>query len=77
MNKQKNSHDYYGYVKNKISHLLNENFNIEEIIQLSLSKNVEGKVEAVRKYSSTFNTKWEGREGEIVVKIIKDIIIKI
>lgn len=71
------THDYYSYVKNKISHLLNENFNIEEIIQLSMNKDVKERVEAIRKYSSTFNTKWQGREGEIVVKEIKDIIIKI
>ncbi len=65
--------DYYGYVKNGLAqhaHSINE---VQKIIQQDLpkTKNYE---EAIKYYSATYSTIWEGREGELVAKCLEAIL---
>lgn len=64
--------DYYGYVKHGLSMCATSPRQIVEIV----SKNIEGgapDVEAVRYYSSTYCTEWEGREDELAAISLMDL----
>ena len=67
--------DYYGYVKNSISKKLEENFSAElinfYIDELLLS---EKRKLAIKKYSETFGSLWQNREGELTALIIDNIL---
>lgn len=57
--------DYYGYVRNNISHLLkihDVNGSLEDAINFS---NGNLRLSSIRRYSATFRTRWENREGEL------------
>lgn len=58
--------DYYGYARRGLAKWVKSE---EELIALLVSDAApEVNEEAVRFYSSTFGTEWEGREGELVAK---------
>jgi CDP-glycerol glycerophosphotransferase (TagB/SpsB family) len=68
--------DYYGYVKNGVSIMLEKDFDLQlfkDSIKLSSDPAREA---AIRLYSSTFHTKWQGREGDLVASIIREIVNK-
>lgn len=59
--------DYYGYVKNDLTQPVDT---VEDVLEL-LKRNQDSHVpneEAVRYYSSTYLTEWEGQEGELVAE---------
>ncbi|MBD2422487.1 hypothetical protein [Cyanobium sp. FACHB-13342] len=66
--------DYYGFVKNGLSA---EAKDIDAIIHL-IGEVIAGhrKIDsiAVQTYSATYDTEWEGREGELAGSIIKDLL---
>ena len=65
--------DYYGYVRNGLAYKL-ESF--EDLI-IFLNKDLANKtnVASIQYYSATYNTEWEGKEGELVANILIDIQI--
>jgi hypothetical protein len=61
------SPDYYGFVNSGLSAKLSTNIDlmtIEEVMDLSAS--VEGRTNAIRRFSDSFGTQWQNREGELV-----------
>ena len=67
--------DYYGYVKNGISKKLEENFSAE-LINFSIQELLlsEKRKLAIKKYSETFGSLWQNREGELTALIIDNIL---
>lgn len=67
-------HDYYGYVRNGISYQLSLS-NLGIILRAELqSEYDEIRNGAIQKYSSTFGTAWQNREGQLAAKIIEKIL---
>lgn len=65
--------DYYGYVKNGLvveARSMNE---ISNIVKTGINMDNETK-DFVRYYSATYQTEWEGREGELVAEVLFSII---
>lgn len=70
---KQNNPDYYGYVKNGLAqqaHSINE---VQKIVKQDLSK-TKNYEEAIKYYSATYSTVWEGREGELVAKCLESIL---
>ncbi|MGO2476896.1 MAG: hypothetical protein ACTH7Q_00765 [Pseudoalteromonas sp.] len=67
--------DYYGYVKNGLAYRLNIENMLESINKGKQHCNSIYHNEAVQKYSATYMTKWEHKEGELAAKLIKRILI--
>lgn len=65
--------DYYGYVKYGVAKHPKSNQEIVEILKNG-SNWTEPKVEAVRYYSITYLTQWDGREGELVADCLGKIL---
>lgn len=61
--------DYYEFVKNGLAV---EAESTESLMQLlaNLDGTVRPRPSAIRHYSSTFGTSWEGREGELIARIL-------
>lgn len=57
--------DYYGYVRNGLAKSANS---VEEVISLieGVELNNSSNIDAVRYYSATYMTAWDGKEGELV-----------
>jgi hypothetical protein len=69
-----NKNDYYGYVKNGISV---EALSTEQLLTIILNlrkENISVNPMAIQAYSATYDTEWEGREGELVARIIIDLL---
>lgn len=65
--------DYYGYVKNGLAQQAHSISEVKTIIQHNLPK-TRNYEEAVKYYSATYSTVWEGREGELVAKCLEAIL---
>lgn len=61
--------DYYGYVKSNLAIRANDFDEIESIIRREFVNNKSRDL-AVRYYSSTYNTHWEGNEGKLVAECL-------
>lgn len=64
--------DYYGYVKNGVSV---QAFNVDDVLGLvgRAQSDQDDSLErsrAIQQYSETYGTVWEGREGELVAKVL-------
>lgn len=68
--KQHGIFDYYGYVRNKLSTYVSSPY---EIIDFINSGNLIINKDAVKLYTSTYDTPWFGNEGELCIKILEDI----
>lgn len=66
--------DYYGYVRNGVSAEAKGTDELLDLIGNVLSGDRKLNSAAVRAYSATFDTEWEGREGELAAGIIKDLL---
>lgn len=66
--------DYYGYVKNGVSAEAKDIDELWDLIDDVLKGRRTLNPHAVKAYSATFDTEWEGREGELAASIIKDLI---
>jgi len=66
--------DYYGYVKNGVSVEAKGKEELLDLIGAALSGDLKLSSAAVQAYSATFDTEWEGREGELAAGIIKDFL---
>lgn len=64
--------DYYGYVKNGLAIEVSSVKEIGNLINSGVSSSSDSK-EFVRYYSSTYQTEWEGREGELVAEVLECI----
>ena len=62
--------DYYGYVKNGLSSHANEESSLLNTLKLVQYGNLTINKKAVQYYSSSFGTKLEGNEGELVARIL-------
>jgi hypothetical protein len=62
--------DYYGYVKNGLTRPADS---VEDVLALvkSIRDNHVPNAEAVRYYSATYLTEWDGREGELVAECLQ------
>lgn len=61
------SSDYYGYVKHGLAQLADSVEGVLELIKLKHERQSPNEG-AVRYYSSTYLTEWDGREGELVAE---------
>lgn len=57
--------DYYGYVKNGLARKACDYNDVIKVVDAASSENSQN-VEAIRYYSATYLTEWDGREGELV-----------
>lgn len=62
--------DYYGYVKHGLSRSAKTAEDVNRLIEASDGLH-RPNVEAVRYYSSTYLTEWDGREGELVAECLQ------
>lgn len=64
--------DYYGYVEHQLAKPAKS---VEEVLQVieETRKNHAPDPEAVRYYSATYLTEWEGREGELVAEYLQKL----
>ena len=66
--------DYYGYVSKGLSLEFNAEYCdefFENLFEFSVSSHRE---KAIREYSATYSTVWEGQEGKLVAETVKDIL---
>tara|TARA_R100000935_G_C2825953_1_gene162293 strand:- start:345 stop:1679 length:1335 start_codon:yes stop_codon:yes gene_type:complete len=63
------SPDYYGYVRHGLARKANSAADIVELVK-EQGGATEPNVEAIRYYSATYLTKWDGREGELVAQYL-------
>jgi len=61
--------DYYGYVKNGLAIEVSSVEEVSNLLKSDLSMSADSK-EFVRYYSSTYQTNWEGLEGQLVAEIL-------
>lgn len=66
--------DYYGYVRNGVSAEAKGKEELLDLIGDVLSGDRKLNSAAVQAYSATFDTEWEGREGELAAGIIRDLL---
>ena len=67
--------DYYNYVKNGISKKLNNNFTFQELKNLTKKMYNDAKrQQVIKKYSETYQTRWQNKEGELTQEVIKRIL---
>lgn len=64
--------DYYGYVKLGVAKLANSNADVLRLLGNPKSR-YEPSIDAVRYYSATYLTEWDGREGELVAACLTGI----
>jgi len=57
--------DYYGYVRHGLAECVRSVGELTDFLQKT-RYNLSPKQQAVRYYSSTYLTEWDGREGELV-----------
>lgn len=65
--------DYYGYAKHRLAVPAADVKQLTEMLNDVLKGIMEVDGDAVRYYSSTFGTEWEGREGELVASTLAAI----
>jgi hypothetical protein len=64
-------HDYYGYVKEKISLYAKS---IEALLNILINKDVivlDGRFESIKKYSESYGTAWYDKEGDLVYETLR------
>ncbi|WP_313206013.1 hypothetical protein [Psychrobacter faecalis] len=66
-----NISDYYGYVKNGLAIEVSSIQDVVNLINNGVSSNDAKNF--IRYYSSTYQTEWEGREGELVAEILSSL----
>ncbi|MDC0373172.1 hypothetical protein OAN04_05505 [Candidatus Pelagibacter ubique] len=67
--------DYYNYVKNGITKKLKNNFTFQELKNLTKKMHNDTKrQQAIKKYSETYQTHWQNKEGELTQEVIKRIL---
>ena len=66
--------DYYGYIKNGVSFKLNENDLIHSIKEGIEYCNSPFRNKALKRYSETYDTKWESKEGTLSALLIKKLL---
>lgn len=64
--------DYYGFVRSGVA-LYAKTYEELENLLTEYSSEVGPELEAVRYYSATYKTVWDGREGELVVRCLEAI----
>lgn len=64
--------DYYGYLENGLCVSAGTPSEVLKLIE-GTQDNRAVDVEAVRYYSATFNTEWEGREGQLVAECLRNL----
>ncbi|MFI8622105.1 hypothetical protein ACIGBN_14215 [Marinomonas sp. NPDC078689] len=62
--------DYYGYVKNGVSYYLDYGFELKD---LDLKEN-DARSFSIKRYSESYNTKWQNREGVLSALVIFRIL---
>lgn len=62
--------DYYGYAKHRLAAPAADVKQLTEMLNDVLKGTVQVDAGAVRYYSSTYGTEWEGREGELVASTL-------
>lgn len=62
--------DYYGYVRNGLSRLASNQEELVALVAMAATGEARVELESVRAYSHTFHTRWEGREGELVARLM-------
>jgi len=67
--------DYYGYVKNGLSHPLEKEFTLQDLINGIENAHSNKRNQSIKQYSETYQTAWQDREGELAALVIKKIII--
>lgn len=65
--------DYYGYVKHGIARHAKSVAEISEFINAQDNIDIDI-IDAVRHYSATYKTEWEGREGELVADLLESAL---
>jgi len=69
--------DNYGYVENNLSTRLETNFSFESLkFLIKKTYNNNQRNRAIKKYSETYETIWQNREGELSTIIIDRILNK-
>lgn len=61
--------DYYGYVRHGLSIPVHSKLGLINLLS-DLDRIVWSNGSPIKYYSSTFNTQWEGREGELVARLL-------
>lgn len=67
--------DRFGYIKNSVSVQAEDKRTLLHLIGDILAGHKKVDIFAVQAYSATFQTEWDGREGELAAGIIKDLLI--
>lgn len=65
-----NKPDYYGYVKHGLAVHATGTAELAEMLTKTVKGEVQVSADAVSYYSSTYETEWEGREGELVANTL-------
>lgn len=69
------SPDYYGYVRSGLAVRIQD---LDELLQVLENKDIltdtDGYFQAVRNYSATYLTEWDGKEGELVADALIQLI---
>jgi hypothetical protein len=60
--------DYYGYVENRLARNCSSLVDLNKVIKEAMSGVESVNVSAIKFYSSTYSTRWEGQEGELVAE---------
>lgn len=68
--KKQHTEDYYGYVKNGLAVKVETTQDLITTIKRVKAEQLIINGNAIKFYSSTFGTPWEGREGELVVETL-------
>lgn len=66
--------DYYGYVKKGVSVSLASDFSISELKSKIALVNHKDRTIAIKKYSETYGTEWQNREGELSASVIEKVL---
>ena len=62
--------DYYGYVKSGLVMKISSVKEVNDLIRHGVGINIDSK-NSIRYYSSTYQTEWEGQEGELVAETLE------
>lgn len=66
--------DYYGYVKNGVSKQLDQGFSFESLKSAIEQAHSVERHHAIKRYSETYGTPWQNREGELSAWVISAIL---
>lgn len=69
--------DYYGFVKNGLSHSLKNKNIYDEIISFMKNFNKLNRNKSIKNYSDTYETSWQYNEGELAAVIILKILLNL